>query len=425
MSDCRNTNHNQIAADNRGFSLVELIICVAILAIAIIPLYQSMTLSARTNARAQSLQNATSLAESVMEEIKTASIDELKARYNGTETNEEGKTVPKNVQLGLTETGFFGVAGSETTAATRATTSKNKAGSVDRLLTGDPGTPKAPFYVLYKHDAVSTQGEKFEVVATIRSSTYMVGTATNASNANIKKLPRIDEIDSLNQAVITTKEFSKYDKAALDFFQQNGASFDSSKKIAKKEIIIEKYDTVGALYDQVSVDCRVIYTDNSGHTYQRDLFSGTFGQPVKIEGGSTTRLPLASNIYLFYKRTQPKEYITITDNSTKGTHKVFLIKQDGTTIKHTEAEFTVVELKNDALGSILTLDANDDLDDNGNMKSGNYELVTNMTNTGSTDGHLYNEESRIRIYDIGVSLVKDGEEYVFLNSTKEVNDENK
>ena len=64
--------------NNKGFSLVELIICVAILAVATVPLYQSMTLSARTNAKAQSKQNATSLAESVMEEIKASSMQKVR-----------------------------------------------------------------------------------------------------------------------------------------------------------------------------------------------------------------------------------------------------------------------------------------------------------------------------------------------------------
>ena len=217
--------------NNKGFSLVELIICVAILAVATVPLYQSMTLSARTNAKAQSKQNATSLAESVMEEIKVSSIEELKTKYNGTETDAVGKVIPKTVSLGLTDSGFFGASGAETTATTRASTAKSKAGSSDRLLTGDPGASKQPFYVLYKHDAVSTQGEKFDVIATLRSSTYMGAENANASDANSKKLPKIEEIDSLNQAVITTKEFSKYDKAALDYFQQNGASIDAGKKI--------------------------------------------------------------------------------------------------------------------------------------------------------------------------------------------------
>ena len=68
---------------NAGFSLVELIIVVSILAIAAVPLMKSMGMAARTNAKAQSIQNATSLAESVMEEMKSTPIEDLKTRYAG------------------------------------------------------------------------------------------------------------------------------------------------------------------------------------------------------------------------------------------------------------------------------------------------------------------------------------------------------
>ena len=67
------------------------------------------------------------------------------------------------------------------------------------------------------------------------------------------------------------------------------------------------------------------------------------------------------------------------------------------------------------------------MDENGNINdaSGKHELITNMTASGSaTEGHIYNEEASIRIYDVNVSLVKDGVEYASLHSTKEANDKN-
>ena len=55
--------------NNKGFSLIELLICVAILGIAAVPLMQTFGNAAKTNGKAQKLQNATSLAESIMEEV--------------------------------------------------------------------------------------------------------------------------------------------------------------------------------------------------------------------------------------------------------------------------------------------------------------------------------------------------------------------
>ena len=416
-------------ADNRGFSLVELIICVAVLAIAIIPLYQSMTLSARTNAKAQSLQNATSLAESVMEEIKSSSIYDLKAKYNGLSAVTDpktGKKIPNEKPLGLTEEEFWG----DDTKTGPSRANHLTSYTSNTMLTGDSGSNQLPFYVLYKPQAFSTQGEKFDVVATIRSSTYAKSGVSDASDANSRKLPRIEEIDALSQAIISSKEFTKYDAAALDYFKQNSGVYDYSKKISSKEIIIDKEDSLGTIYDQVSVNCRVVYKDNTPSSdggpnlYSRELFSGTFGAPTRVErDGSTTVLPLASNIYLFYKRTQTSEIITVNDTSTKGTHKVFLVaQQDGAVLSIAGTTVKINNSIDDDATPLISFSSNGDLDDDGNIISGDYELITNMTKDGDNKGHLYKEQANIRIYEVNVSLIRDGKEYVTLNSTKEAND---
>ncbi len=409
--------------NNGGFSLVELIVCIAILAVAAIPLYQSMSLSAKTNAKAQSKQNATSLAEEVMEEIKSSSIYDLKARYNGLSGDVDaktGKSIPNEKSLGMDETGFW----IDDTKNGVDRVGHLTSYSSDVMLTGT-FTDK-PFYVLYKPDALSTQGERFNVIATLRTSPYMNAESTDASDANSKKLPKIEEIDSANQAVISSKEFTKYDTTALDFFQHDSESFDATRQITKKEISIHKYKLTGAeytLYDQVRVDCRVAYYDNTGaDPYTRELFSGTFGRALDEEGIPSG--DLSSNIYLFYRRTAPNEIITINDESDIGTHKVYLIMQDDA------AEGAALTINNTILKIMkgeelmLEFDENTDLNEDGNIEStvnSEYNLVTNMTSTGDV-GHIYNEEARTRVYDVDISLVRDATEYAHLHSTKEAKD---
>lgn len=456
MNDAVSTKQS-ITVDNRGFSLVELIICVAILAIATIPLYQSMTLSARTNAKAQSIQNATSLGESVMEEIKASSIYDLQLKYNGTITNESTSEVePKITLLSGKDSDFFGTTEPTTDAekitlyTSQITAAKNAAAAElnisgktgAELLTGKVDTsddPKKPYYVLFKKDAVSTQGEKFSLIATLRTSSYMKDKNNTASDANSIKLPKIEEIDTLSQAVITTKEFTKYDAVARDYFKQNGDHYDDSKDIKYKEIIIDKTDNwpdppvnpedpmpPDPSFYYINVKCRVVYMDydptvvgSTGATYSRDLFVGTFSQPDAWDSST----PVASNIYLFYKKgVTAEEKITITDKTKKASHKVYLIMQDSSVID----DDTVVVMNNSA-GGVFTVDQNSDLDTDGNKISGDYELITNMTKSG-TKGHLYKEESNIRIYDVAVHLFKQnadgsiGDYVTSVESTKESND---
>ena len=55
---------------NQGFSLVEVVIAIAILAIVALPLFSAFAQSAKTNAKARKIMNATNLAQNIVEEIK-------------------------------------------------------------------------------------------------------------------------------------------------------------------------------------------------------------------------------------------------------------------------------------------------------------------------------------------------------------------
>lgn len=67
--------------NNGGFSLVELLIAVTILAIIITPLLHSFVTAIRTNAKARNTMHATAIAEDVMEEFEAYGIDGMRDIY--------------------------------------------------------------------------------------------------------------------------------------------------------------------------------------------------------------------------------------------------------------------------------------------------------------------------------------------------------
>lgn len=72
----RKLNHKlNCSLNNRGFSLVEILIAVAILVLCAVPLLKAFVTSAQTNVRARQNLNATTLAENIMEEIKAAGVE--------------------------------------------------------------------------------------------------------------------------------------------------------------------------------------------------------------------------------------------------------------------------------------------------------------------------------------------------------------
>ncbi|MCI5855813.1 MAG: prepilin-type N-terminal cleavage/methylation domain-containing protein [Agathobacter sp.] len=73
----RKKKHN-----NSGFSLVELIVTITILAIVVFPLLNAFVLSARTNAKAKERLRLTSIAENMMEGIEKMSLEELAYQFD-------------------------------------------------------------------------------------------------------------------------------------------------------------------------------------------------------------------------------------------------------------------------------------------------------------------------------------------------------
>lgn len=87
--------------NNAGFSLMELLVAVVVLAIVVAPLMNSFITSIRTNAKSERTMDATAIAESVMEQFEAHTIEEMKATYDKAgysieatpETDADGKWV--------------------------------------------------------------------------------------------------------------------------------------------------------------------------------------------------------------------------------------------------------------------------------------------------------------------------------------------
>lgn len=363
---------NKLDKNNKGFTLVELVICVGILVIASIPIAQSFGRAQKVNAKAQSMQNATSLAESVMEEIKGTTMDDLMARY------------PSEMTYNAS----------------------NKS------------------YTLTRSSVASQQGERFDVVATIASDTYRTtdgdgdGYADEketAEDANSIRLPSIEEIDTTYMSAISSLEINKYDQAAKDYFDEYSLNKRASA-ISQKDIDIIKQNEAGA----VVVKCNVTYYSSDSPTpleYTREVYTGSY---VPNAAGE-----IPNNIYIFYRRCiTGNEHINVVDTSS-GNHKVYLVMQNGVT----DISGTTVKISSTA-GEVINVSSNSDLGttgtepndkQKGRVKSGDYELITNLDTVGD-EGNIFEEKERNHIYEITVELKKAGESEVIasITSTKNV-----
>ncbi len=454
MIDCVHCDYS--FNNNRGFSLVELVLCIAIVAIATIPLMNAFSTSGIVIGKAQSVQNATSAAESVMEEVKGSTVNQLK-------DNPDYKYATDS----LTYSAFMSMTDEEKVdyGATKA------AGSKCALIKESDG-----FYVIYR-SGIETGGESFNAITTLDADGIYSVTPTvtptpgeiskvsDASDANSIKLPVIEKIDKGNHAVLS-KEINRFDASAAETWRNNyrdanhlarDASVSSLTKI-KKEVLITIDDPItssDSADHKANIECEVRYYDGSKSQYSLDPFA--FSE--KVYSGSFLG-SLDTRAYVFYQTAKQSihvthkkrgeaacpsdeniikdEYVKITSTSVQlrsYARQVYFILQEDSVYPSGEGEDYYVLKKSGTSGTNLSIDAvtssgntlvkeNDDagLDSFGVIETPDKKLrvITNIPKKKGGNTHFYYNEESDHIYYVEVFVYdKNKDEIVRLKSTKD------
>ena len=390
----RSSDNKSIINDNSGLSIVEVLVAVAILAIVFVPLLKTFTQASTINSKAQKLQNVTSLAEGVMEDVKGKSIQEL-----------------HDLAVERADVSFLPL-------------------DEDGTLTKGNLKNVPPYTVTYEN-VTATQGITYDAVVTIATENYKNKTKGaddigDVSDANIRELPQINKVDSNKNAVLSW-ELNKYDNKALEnLAAENSVSGsdiatlkDSYKDTAEKYINIEiKEDTDTS---STKVSCEVEYKTGtaSGKSLKYLVYTGYFVEPLISE-------PAGPDIYLFYTLTEKvkdgagyisepikKENIKIEDKTTGKRHNVYFIVQDGinklSTYNGSEVTInvsgsgyseTISYDKNSIIPDAITLLAGASTPDD---KSDDVYFFTNLE-----DKKLFTSKSKDRIYYVTVEIKEHG-----------------
>ena len=405
----RSSDNKSIINDNSGLSIVEVLVAVAILAIVFVPLLKTFTQASTINARAQKLQNVTSLAESVMEDVKGKSIQEL-----------------HDLAVERADVSFLPL-------------------DEDGTLTKGNLKNVPPYTVTYEN-VTATQGITYDAVVTIATDKYKntdrrderkagkVGHTDDigdVSDANIRELPQINKVDSNKNAVLSW-ELNKYDNKAIENLAAENSVTDSDiatlkesyKKTAEKYINIEiKEDTDTS---STKVSCEVEYKTGknaSDKSLKYLVYTGYFVEPLASE-------PAGPNIYLFYTLSEnvkdgasniadpiKKENIKIEDKTTGKKHNVYFIVQDGinklSTYNGSEVTInvsgsgyseTISYDQTSIIPDAITLLAGASTPDD---KSDDVYFFTNLE-----DKKLFTSKSKDRIYYVTVEIKEHGKSEV-------------
>lgn len=234
---------------NMGFSLVEVLVTLALISVLSIPLIQTFVNSARVNGKAKSMQNATDIAQSISEYFGAMPLDALKTAYKGKYTSmSDGRIVFTNIGDGI---------------------NKDSDG-VDYYKGSDT--------------------EKFYVSVIVDPTGYSKADKTGM-NDYIR--PGINNLNE-NSSITCRSKLEQYDTNIVNTFKEKGVNVDDKSKIVKKSVftIYENKSTVYADKVEYKYNLDITYTYNNKNIEYKNI---ELGIGTVDEAGIA-----APNLYIIY-----------------------------------------------------------------------------------------------------------------------------
>lgn len=306
----RQLNRRSSKASNAGFSLVELLIAVTILAIIVIPLLHMFVTSTRINVKSRQMLRGTTVAQDIMEGLKAYTLEEVKAQF----------TPPDGVGAGsyfYPSEGFYVVNANMIQGGVR---------EITELEITDPTNPDSEIYY-FGIQNLKMQGSEFDALIKLDASTYTeakvdgVGGGAPAADAHdnvfngafYAELGSVAEVNGGGDETVTATDSSYHEHKELseavlrDVKQQvedSGAEFPDD--ITLEDIIVSRNIHV-LIEDASSHDsegnpqCKATITFTYQCTYDGTNYTshGNAGSEAGVVQ-NITRTFSSGNFYLFY-----------------------------------------------------------------------------------------------------------------------------
>lgn len=240
---------HKIRKQNMGFSLVEVLVTLALISVLSIPLIQTFVNSARMNGKAKSMQNATDIAQSISEYFGAMPLDALKTSYSSNYKElPDGRIVFTNIGDGINKD------------------SKNIG--------------------YYK----GSDTEKFYVSVIVDPTGYSKDDKTGM-NDYIR--PGINNLNE-NSSITCRSKLEQYDKNIVNTFEEKGVKVTDKSKIVKKSVF--------TIYENKSE----VYKDKVEYKYNLDITYTYNNNDIEYKNielgiGTVDKAGIAApNLYIIY-----------------------------------------------------------------------------------------------------------------------------
>lgn len=240
---------HKIRKQNMGFSLVEVLVTLALISVLSIPLIQTFINSARMNGKAKSMQNATDIAQSISEYFGAMPVDALKTSYSGNYTVlSDGRIVFTNI--------------------------------------GDGVNKDSENIGYYK----GSDTEKFYVSVIVDPTAY---SKDDNTGMNDYVRPGINNLNE-NSSITCRNKLEQHDKDIVNTFASKGVTVTDKSKIVKKSVfrIYESKSTVYANKVEYKYYLDITYTYNGIDVEYKNIELGI---------GTIDKAGIAApNLYIIY-----------------------------------------------------------------------------------------------------------------------------
>ncbi len=204
--------------NNKGVSLIELIVAITILSIVAVGFYSCFILVAKTNAKAKEQHKATTLAQNLLENLKSESMDDIMKQVVWpvyTTVDEAGNVqVNQNFRLlpsGIIESGYDFVNNVGNFAPSGTSYATTVDGGATATYNQDLDT-----YQFYLRN-LKMENTSFDALVTIDGAGYMGSSAVDYNSADVVRIPTMD---ANYDAVVSN--CGVYDAEAISHFQSAG-----------------------------------------------------------------------------------------------------------------------------------------------------------------------------------------------------------
>ncbi|MBQ4531092.1 MAG: prepilin-type N-terminal cleavage/methylation domain-containing protein [Lachnospiraceae bacterium] len=332
---------------NEGFTLVELLIAVAILAVIVVPILGSITTSMKVNKRSDDLLNETAVAQSVMEGMSNQSINDLAVRLSADGPNQID-FLPTSMAASVTGHKEFLI--EENSGALQYSTKiVTPAPTTAPTASGTPAVTSIPLEFqkqdsnkyYYGIQGVQYDGKTYDVKITLDASKYYKDPADTTEKYNDVKYVELADYDENQDGLFTepmtqaqavyndyalTSAATGYNRSADEFAAALDREIKVIIKTEPKDGSTERYTSVAVQYTYTAPATG--YVDETDRVKPPKEYNIWDNNKADMSDSKPVR-----NIYILYnpnyasKASSVKDHIII-ENEENIPVTVYLVKQN-------------------------------------------------------------------------------------------------